>query len=208
MGQRLLQFPFESLASGLRRLRRDDRGIAAIEAAIVLPIMVFFLFGTIETYQYFRAAAILDRAVFSIADGVAMQPKLYEGGPCDETDHLCTYGVIMGDLMQPIDYKDGGYLTIRLFEAQTSGSSVTWKNSTWAKKCEGSTGACGDIAAAPPPDGMPPAQPGDTILVVQGYQTYEPYVISSRFWTGLGGTEVLTATAFYRPRFDDLKTLY
>lgn len=213
----------------LRRLRRQDRGVAALEAAIVLPFLVFFIFGTIETYQYFRAAAIIDRAVFSVADGVSMQNQLYIGAPCDAPDHVCTYGVLMDQLMQPLDYANTGYMTIRLFVANPSGrcngtgtaGPAVWCNTMqdaklgtvgWSLRCVGTspcatTPALSTPANGVPVAGMPTPQANDTVVVVQVWQPYEPFVISSRFWTSLGGMRTLTATAFYRPRFDDLKQL-
>lgn len=217
------------IARLLRRLTGQEQGVAGLEAAIVLPFLIFFIFGIIETYQYFRAAAVIDRAVFSVADGVSMQAKLYAGAPCDVTDHLCTYGVLMSQLMQPLDYANSGTMTIRLFVANPSGSCsgrgtagpVVWCNQMedakfgtvgWSRKCVG-TSPCAEVTALPTPatgtpvPGMPVPQANDTLVVVQVWQPYEPFVISSRFWAALGGERNLTATAFYRPRFNDLKQL-
>lgn len=189
--------------------RRAERGIAAVETAMILPIMIFFIFGTIEIYQYFRVAAILDRAAFSVADGIAMQPKLYDGGPCDATDHLCTYGVIVGDLMRPVDYKTGGHMIIRLFEAEagSGGGPATWRSTpVWGKRCAGD-GSCADTTSSTLPTGIPAPALKDTLLVVEVFQNYTPFAVSSKFWATLGGSQELSTIAFYRPRFDDLKTL-
>lgn len=192
----------------LRRLIRHQRGVAGIEAALILPIMVFFIMATVELYQYFRVVSILDRATFTVADGISMQAKLYDGGACTAPDHICTYGAIMGKLMAPVDYAQGGRLTLRLYVADGSGGALAWSNALgWSKTCD-SAGACADAAAsAAIPDGMPTPQANDTIVVVQARQHYEPFVISSKFWTELGGRVDLSTTTFYRPRFDDLKTL-
>ncbi|WP_345795714.1 TadE family protein [Castellaniella sp. MT123] len=192
----------------IKHLIRSDRGVAAIEAAMILPIMIFFIFGTIEIYQYFRAAAILDRAAFSVADGIAMQTKLVGDGPCNATDHLCTYGVVVGDLMRPVDYKNKGRMTIRLFGTDTDASGVTsWTSgSVWGWTCAGD-GNCLPGAAGSLPSGIPAPAPKDTLLVVQVFQIYEPFLITSRLWSSLGGSTELSTTAFYRPRFEDLKTL-
>lgn len=192
----------------VKHLIRSERGVAAIEAALVLPVMIFFIFGTIEIYQYFRVAAILDRAAFSVADGIAMQPKLFEGGPCDATDHLCTYGVVVGDLMRPVDYKNGGRMTIRLFDTETnSGGATSWRSApVWSRSCI-SDGGCSSAADGTLPAGVPPPAPKDTLVVVQVFQQYAPFVITSKFWSSLGGSTELSTTAFYRPRFEDLKSL-
>lgn len=195
------------------RLWRQDKGIAGLEAALILPFLVFFIFAVIETYQYFRVAAVLDRAVFSVADGIAMQVKLYDGGSCTtpQPDHVCAYNGIMEELMQPVDYKDQGCLKIWLFVAEKASmdATVTWgQNPAWSKAYGSNIDACTKSPGVDPPlGGMPTPQKDDTILVVKGIQEYEPFVISSRFWTSLGGVRDLVSVAYYRPRFDDLKTL-
>ncbi len=197
------------------RLWREQGGVAAIEAAIVLPIMIFFMLGITELYQYYRAHAIAERAAFSIADGIAMQPELYDGMPCDLTDHICTYGVIMADLMAPLDYVNDGKLQVRLFAAteQTTGSGnkktteTVWKSTPeWGKLCNGS-GACSNFTNTYNGPPLPAPNNDDTVLVVEVMQNYEPFVMSSKFWQSLGGTREITARTFYRPRFDDLKKL-
>ncbi|MFA7439224.1 TadE/TadG family type IV pilus assembly protein [Castellaniella sp.] len=198
-----------------RAFARAQQGVAAIEAALVLPLMLFFIVGIVELYQYYRADAIMTRAAFSVADGLAMQPELYGAGPCNLTDHVCTYGAIMPELMRPVDYADGGQLRIRLFatQEQTTGSGknkqtkTVWNTSpAWGRSCNGA-GTCTSFTAAYQGDGMPAPNKDDTILVVEVIQAYEPFVISSRFWEALGGRRTLTAISFYRPRFDDLKNL-
>jgi len=194
---------------------RAQQGVAAIEAALVLPIMVFFIVGIVELYQYYRADAIMTRASFSVADGLAMQPDLHAGGPCNLTDHVCTYGAIMPELMRPVDYAQGGTLQIRLFTTQEkttgSGKNITsqtvWKTSPeWGRTCNGA-GTCSSFTGAYQGTDMPAPNKDDTILVVEVIQEYEPFMISSRFWQALGGKKTLKSTSFYRPRFDDLKTL-
>jgi Flp pilus assembly pilin Flp len=195
----------------LRRLIRHQRGAAGIEAALILPVMVFFIMATVELYQYFRVVSILDRAVFTVADGIAMQAKTpdLDGGPCTAPNHICTYGAIMGKLMSPVDYARGGQLIMRLYWADGSGGGTpVWSNAApgWSRTCNGAGDCTVAAASDSAPDGMPPPQPNDTVVVVQARQHYEPFIISSKFWTALGGSVDLSTTVFYRPRFDDLKS--
>lgn len=200
------------LLLSFKKFRSAQNGVAGIEAAIILPIMIFFIFATIELYEYYRVKAIMDRAVFSLADGVAMQTELYEGGPCNQPDHICTYGVIAKDLMQPADYANKGSVQISLFEARQTGTSSNpkyeWKAApNWSKLCNGS-GTCTNTNSYPQLNSNDlKANRDDTVVVVQLRQRYEPFVISSKFWENLGGEVNLITTAYYRPRFDDLKNL-
>lgn len=188
-----------------KSLGLGQKGVAGIEAAIILPIMIFFIFATVESYQYFRAVAIMDRAAFSVADGIAMQPDLKNGNRCHDTDDICTYGVIMKDLMKPLDY-DKGQMTISLFAASGTGNNVSWEsNARWSFNCSGTSTCSSAGRSEKAPLATPAPSPGDTILIVQVKQEYEPFVISGKFWQSLGGKTTLTSTAFYRPRFADLK---
>lgn len=191
----------------------DNTGAVAIEAAIVLPLMVFILFATIEIYHYYRAVSIMDRAVFSIADGIAMQTELNDDGNCTATNSLCTYGVVVKDLMQPLNYEQDGEMTIRLFVAKDPSSnrdSTTWNNADgWSKRCLGS-GSCQNTSSLPVaelPQNMPEPLSNDTLLMVEIEQNYDPFIISSIFWSKMGGVRKLKSQAFYRPRFSDLYTL-
>jgi Flp pilus assembly protein TadG len=51
----------------LRRLRRDQRGSAAIEFAIIAPVFFFLMFVIAETALVFIAEQVMDNAVFETA---------------------------------------------------------------------------------------------------------------------------------------------
>lgn len=200
--------------SRIRRLWRSERGVAAIEAALIIPLMVFIIVGTIELYQYFRAAAILDRAAFTLADGVAMQRELFDSGPCDKSDNICTYGAIAEDLVRPLDFSTNGWIIISAYAATDplSGANpppVTWKNGTeWNKRFSGGeTGTSIPDSLLDPSSGFPVANEGDTLIVVEVFYDYEPFALSSGFWASLGGPRRMYSRAFFRPRFSELRTL-
>lgn len=193
----------------LQVFRRED-GIAAVEAALILPIMIFFIFASIEAYQYFRAVGIMNRTAFSVADAVAMQPRLYEGGSCSHPDHVCTYGVVTTDLMQPLDYAQNGHMAIGMYvtEPQGNGTTPAWSTPpVWSQGCTGDGSCSATRILDDLPANMPAPKMSDAVLVVKVFQKYEPFVISAGFWAGLGGKVDLSAVAYTRPRFDDLKAL-
>lgn len=200
--------------NGIRRLWRCQRGIAGIEAALIIPLMAFIIVGTMELYHYFRAAAILDRAAFTLADGVAMQRELFDGGPCDKSDNICTYGAIAQDLLRPLDYSRNGWIIISAFAATDPGSGsnpppVSWKNSSeWNKRYSGgSTGGSVPNSLLAPSSGFPPANEGDTLIAVEVFYDFIPFAISAAFWETLAGSRRMYSRAFYRPRFAELREL-
>ena len=132
-----------------KQLWRSDRGVAAIETALVLPLMIFIIIGTIEVYQYFRAATILDRSAFTLANGISIQRELLDRGRCTEANDICTYGAIAHDLMTPLDFAGRGSVVFSVYAAtDPSGNRpppVSWEKApTWTRGLRpGHTKPCG-----------------------------------------------------------------
>ena len=58
----------------MRKFRRDERGLSAIEAAILLPIFILIVMAIIEFGIYFVKYQIASRAVSTIADTIQKNP--------------------------------------------------------------------------------------------------------------------------------------
>lgn len=68
-----LHFPLvRSLAAPLRRLRRDSRGAAAVEFALVIPAAMGLMFGTFEFGTAFFSYATAQAAVRDVTRQVAV----------------------------------------------------------------------------------------------------------------------------------------
>jgi hypothetical protein len=188
---------------------RCQRGVAGLEAALILPVMIFLVFGCFELYQYHRAAALMDRVSFTVANGVAMQRELFDKEECTKSDDICVYRTVAQDLFQPLDYAARGGLTISAYAATASGpnNSVVWKTDyEWRKAFKGTTAHDLDFPSRlDDKSTFPPARVGDTIIVAEVFYDFEPFVMSSRFWASLAGTSHMYSRFFFRPRFDDLR---
>ncbi|QBX37293.1 pilus assembly protein [Brevundimonas sp. S30B] len=60
----------------LRRLRRDQRGLSAVEFALLAPIMVFFYFGLVEFCQGYMAQKRMGHVASQVADLVAQSDSV------------------------------------------------------------------------------------------------------------------------------------
>jgi Flp pilus assembly pilin Flp len=60
----------------LRRLRRDDRGLAAIEFALIAPVMIVIYFGVVELCQGFLATKRTGHAASMVADLVSQSAEV------------------------------------------------------------------------------------------------------------------------------------
>lgn len=192
-------------------LRQSSRGAVAIEAALVIPIMIVLMLAMLEMYQYFRVVSVVDRAAFTVANGLAMQEDLSDGidPTCTSPTDLCTYGKLMPQLLHPLRYSGAGKLQMRLF--QNSGldpNDDDW-HYVWGRECGASApDNCTVLTDQLPPSGLPAPAGRDSIIVVNVAQQYTPFLLSSRFWQSLNkGPVTLGSRAVIRPRFGDLLTL-
>jgi len=201
------------------RRRFAQRGIAALEAVIVLPLMVFIVIGGVEMYMYTRVAAILDRVAFTVANSVSIQQNpLIDDTNCNTPGHVCIYGTLMPQLMSPLDYPDHGAIIISLYatNAPSNGNPPsTWTaiaspNHGWTKTYKG--------VNAPTPTSritntsLPTTlisnntQTADTVIVVEVFYEYKPFAMSGAFFKLLFNTHQYSH-AIIRPRYIDLCTL-
>ena len=60
----------------LRRLFRDERGVSAVEFAMIAPIMIFFYFGLAEFCQGYMAQKRMGHASAMVADLVAQEESV------------------------------------------------------------------------------------------------------------------------------------
>lgn len=199
--------------------RFAQRGVAALEAVLVLPLMVFIVIGGVEMYMYTRVAAILDRVAFTVANSVSIQQNpLADDTNCTTPGHICTYGTLMPQLMAPLDYANHGAIIISLYatNAPSNGNppsawtAITSPNHGWTKTYKG--------VNAPAPasritnSSLPTTlisnntQTADTVIVVEIFYEYKPFAMSGSFFNLLFNTHQYSH-AIIRPRYTDLCTL-
>ncbi|QTF07490.1 hypothetical protein HC231_05830 [Brenneria izadpanahii] len=195
----------------LQRFRGDNRGVVAVEAALLIPIGVFVIIASWELYQYFRTAAVVDRTAFLVANSLSMQRELHGGTDCTLANSVCTYNTIASDLMTPLDYKSNGGIVISLYAVETDdeGDNPAWKTTPeWPSRIyRGSENTRNVASQLTPPAGFPAPAVNDTVIAVEVFYDYTPFAISSAFWQALGGEKQIVSTVFYRPRFSALRDL-
>ncbi|MEC5318908.1 hypothetical protein VSX61_08130 [Brenneria populi subsp. brevivirga] len=198
-----------------RRLRRDSRGVLAVEAALIIPIGVFVIIASWELYQYFRTASVVDRTAFMVANSLSMQRELHDNADCTSANSVCTYNTIASDLMTPLDYSRNGGMVISLYQVSSDENSApVWTDAPncWSRTYKGSANSHSIVSQLTPSTDFPaPASKNtvDTVIAVEVFYDYTPFIISSAFWQALGGEKRIVSEVFYRPRFnalcDDLK---
>lgn len=192
-----------------KRPGRCQRGVAAVEAAVLMPVMLLMILGFFEVYQYYRTVSVMDRVAFTVANGVAMQRELFNEGQCTRSDDICVYGTIAQDLFQPLDYARNGGMTITAYVAtEAKNGPVSWDiaQHAWRKEFKGTSATDVDTTSKLIDSSLfPPARVNDTIIVTEVFYDYEPFLMSSKLWASLAGTAHMYSRFFFRPRFDDLR---
>lgn len=132
------QTPLSRLGAGLRRFARDRRGVAAIEFAFIVPILLCMYLMTMEVSQGIETNKKLGRAGHMIGDLIAQQPSI----TVNEVDAIMQIG---NSLLQPYNRSQPTFTVtaISISSDKAPRATVLWsrrmadgKFGTGAKKAE------------------------------------------------------------------------
>jgi len=188
----------------LGRFRRDRRGVAAIEFALILPILVLLALGCFEVPRYVMLWQRMERAASGVSDLVAQAD---EPLTLDQLTDIMSSGKL---LMQPYDVMASGNIIVTSVNNPTGGTT----NVSWRVTCGsgGNTSKMGAVSSEPPaaqtaapsanfPTSLLPLAKDNEVLVTEVYYTFTP-VFKTFIYTG----STLYANAFTRPRNHNLTT--
>ena len=160
---------------------RDRRGVAGIEFAIIAPLMIVAVFGTLEIGRFIRAATRVADAASSLADLVAQQSTV----TTSSMTNFC----------------NGSLLTLAPLSTSTFSAavaSVTYSSSTGARASDWQDVTCGSATAMTNQVTLAtPLTPtsGDSAIVVTA-----TYVYKLSTAVVLAKSITITRVAFSRPR--------
>jgi Flp pilus assembly protein TadG len=99
---------------------RNQNGVAAIEFAFILPILLMLTFGGYEGWNMILAAQRLDRVAFSVAD---LASRLSNSATEGDVTNLLDGGLYIS---QPFDIKQEGRIILSAVDPGT-GREITWQ---------------------------------------------------------------------------------
>ncbi len=186
MLKRLLACP---VASSLRRFRKAQDGLSAVEFAMVLPILILLFFGTVELTQAVSANRRLIMGTRAGADLTSQSSSLADA---DFTD---VYAAVT-DVLSPYSLT-AGTMIVSGISIDTKGvATVSWSKSAYA-----TPRACGSAVTLP--SGIKPALGATGFVVLsEGTLTYTPTVGYVLAKGGIG----LSQQLYMRPRVGSLVT--
>lgn len=165
---------------GLRTLRRNKEGIAAVEFAMVVPIMFFMFVGSIEFSQAITVDRRVTQTASATADLISRAPS--EGMSAAQVDRDLA---IIGQLMAPYDATAliVNIISIKAVPVPGNPNAVNYVVD-WSRDNRGGTPYA---RGAPAPFGMPAGLlvAGESVIVGHAIYNYTPlifhYFIQSAF---------------------------
>lgn len=163
--------------SALGALRRNERGVAAVEFAFIAPIMFFLLVGTIEFSQALTVDRRVTQAASATADLIARAPS--SGLTTDQVDSALK---IVEQLIAPYDMSQFS-VTVISVKAQTAGGNSVTYVVDWSRDLSGGTPYSRGTTYSDIPAGLLVA--GESVIVAEARYNYTPlifhYFIESAF---------------------------
>jgi len=126
-----------------RRFRDDRSGLAAVEFALILPVMVTLFFGIVELSQALSARADVANMASVAADLVAQESTVTPADMQNVYDAART-------VLYPFN---AAPLTVTVYSIVDDGKQGTGGKVAWSCTCSGATGACANGPTGVPTDG-------------------------------------------------------
>jgi hypothetical protein len=198
----------------LRRVWRSDHGVAGIEAAVLLPLALLIMLGFTELYLYLRTVSAAERVAFTLADTIGQKASIADVNTTASANNIGTYWYAADVVARPLDFANRGEVII---------SSVcdTVSDNCHTPDAIGKVGATGTPALlwqrrspnaganSPNQDSrlttsIAPAKwpffSGDSMIAVEVFYRFNPFLMTSAFWSGAPGTVVVYQVVYARPR--------
>lgn len=174
----------------LGRLGRDARGVAAVEFAMLLPVLLLFSLGTLEFGRLIMLTQKLQNGSFILADLVTRDKTI------DEAE-MANIFLALGTLIEPFPFEAQGTAIVTSVGTNAAGAPVV----KWQRQGSGTLDAASAIGqpggAAVLPATLTLA-PGDTVIATEVFYDFEPMF---DFTTS---AQVVRKAAFYKPRLGTL----
>lgn len=184
----------------LTQLRRDRRGVAIIEFAIALPVLLTLVLVGLETANYVIASQRLSQIAAVVADTASRGATTIDDKQVNE--------IMAGAKMigMPIKFAQNGRIILSDLEQSTSDTAkqwIRWQRCAGAKQVGSSYGAptamtSATMTAMGPTGNQIASQTGSAVMFVEVVYDYQPIVARS-----ILGTPTIRFTSAFNVRQRD-----
>lgn len=179
----------------LARFGRDERGVAATEFAIIATVLTFALLGGTELSRYTLMHQKMDQVSASVSNMVAQSSTM-------KAVDFSNMWAAAAEIAKPFDMGGATSKVIISFIVAETNSNYRIQ---WQRTGGGTIGEVSKLGTegglATMPTGVTMKQ-GDTIVAVEVYATYTPFVFPEVI-----GSTLVYHRSFDQPRLVDLITL-
>lgn len=183
----------------IRRLLRNERGVAATELALMGPPLIIMFVGLVEITFKLWSTQKAEKVAVTLSDVVAQSQTV-------TTEGLGYVVNSTGDIMAPFEFEDNGMVIISsVYRAQDEETpTVNWQcTKTWSESEEETFSAVSKIGTqgsdAILPDDLT-LNEKENVIVAEVFYTYEPILPGLLF----DGDEIVYRRAFFKPRLGAL----
>ena len=194
----------------LRGLLHSDGGLAALEFAILMPLMLLILFGFTELYLYMRAVSIVEHTAFTLADSIGQMNQVVNDNSAQVSGSLGSLWNAAEVLAVPNTLQaQGGVIITSICDNASTGCILQANGSKgagtpqilWQAKAPWTqTGMATKETQAQVLPASWPFQKGDTAIAVEVFYKFTPFALTSVFWASAPGTQTIYERVYVRPR--------
>ena len=185
-------FRFRRLAP--RRFLRDERGVTAVEFALVLPILIVLVLGCFEVPRYVLVVQKITRTSAGVADLIAQADDPVTGNQIQDIFRASRV------MMDPYDIVADG----KIFITSINNPSGAGVEITWQRDNSGNAAATSKIGSSGTPAIPAALMPGsdEEVLAAEVFFNYTP-IFSTLIYSG----SQLYSVSYTRPRNHNLTTV-
>jgi Flp pilus assembly protein TadG len=174
--------------------RRDARGVAAIEFALIIPILALLLIGCFEVPQFVLLYQKIARTSSGVADLVAQADNPMT------TNQITDIFISAQNMMQPYDLLNNGAVIVSsINNPSNTGVAITWQARMGADTTASKLGVA-TTTNPPLPAGIGPDS-NEEVIAAEVYYNYTPI-----FKTYIYSGSKLYLNAYTRPRNHNLNS--
>ncbi|WP_345814961.1 pilus assembly protein [Paraburkholderia sp. PREW-6R] len=200
--------------SGVKRFWLSDHGVAGIETAVLVPLILLMMLGFTELYLYLRTISAAERVAFTLADTIGQKPSIANVNNTASANNIGTYWYAADAIARPLDFANRGEVIITSICDSVS-NNCTDPDALGKVGDKGvpaklwrvvspKAGANSPNQKSRLPAGFtPPAWPfysGDSAIAVEVFYQFNPYLMTSAFWADAPGVVTVYEVVYARPR--------
>ncbi len=182
-----------TLSAPTRRFASDQSGLAAVEFALVLPVLLLLALGLAEVGRFALLSLKLQHAATTMADLVSRDEALTVAA-------VQSMFSATGHIVQPFDIADQGVVVLSGIGVDPGKvAAVFWQQHGAGKLARASDiGTSGGKATLPKDLAV---RDGETVIAAEVFFSYEPWLLR------LVPATLLRRVAYFRPRLGTLRSL-